>query len=129
MFKKILTLPTTGLPCGSADKESACNAGDSGSISGLGRSPREGKRYPLQYSCLENPMDRGAWQATTHGVTQSRTQLSHFHFQNNLLGKVIFQRRYLLDTDQPQQSRRRPCSFCFSSTASTSPGVGGGGKT
>ena len=74
-------------------------------------------------------MDRGAWQATTHGVAKSRTQLSHFHFQNNLLGKVIFQRKYLLDIDQPQQSQRRPCSFCFSSTASTSPGVRGGGKT
>ena len=47
---------------GSDGKESACNAGDPGSISGLGRSPGEGNSSPLQYSCLENPMDRGAWQ-------------------------------------------------------------------
>ena len=60
-------------------KESTCNAGDTGytgSIPGLGRSPGEGHSNPLQYSCLENPMDRGAWQATVHGVTKSRTWLS-----------------------------------------------------
>ena len=51
-------------------KESACNAGDLGLIPGLGRSPGEGYGYPLQYSCLENPMDRRAWQATVHGVTR-----------------------------------------------------------
>ena len=52
-----------GFPGSSAGKESACNAGDSGLISGLGRSLEEGNGYPLQYSCLENSMDRGAWQA------------------------------------------------------------------
>ena len=62
--------------CDSAGKEFACNAGDLGLIPGLGRSPGEGNGYPLQYSCLENPMDRGAWQATVHGVTKSWTQLS-----------------------------------------------------
>ena len=51
-------------------KESACNAGDVDSIPGLGRSPGEGKGNPLQYSCLRNPMDRGAWWATVHGVTR-----------------------------------------------------------
>ena len=50
-----------GLPFGSAGKESTCNVGELGLISRLGRSPREGKGYPLQYSCLENSMDRGAW--------------------------------------------------------------------
>ena len=50
-----------GFPCGFADKESAYNAGDLGSISGLGRSAGEGNGNPLQYSCLENPMDGGAW--------------------------------------------------------------------
>ena len=50
-----------GLPCGSASKESACNAGDLGSIPGLGRSPGEGKGYPLQYSGLENSMDYRPW--------------------------------------------------------------------
>ena len=51
-------------------KESACNAGGLGSIPGLGRSPGEGNSNPLQYSCLENPMDREAWWATVHGVSQ-----------------------------------------------------------
>ena len=60
----------------SAGKESACNVGDLGSIPALGRGKAgEGKGYPLQYSCLENPMDRGAWWATVHGVTKSRTWL------------------------------------------------------
>ena len=58
-------------PSGSDDKESACNAGDLGSIPGLGRSPGEENGNPLQYSCQENPMDRGAWQATVHGVSKS----------------------------------------------------------
>jgi len=57
-------------------KESACNAGDPGLIPGTGRFPGGGHGNPLQYSCLENSMDRGAWQATVHGVTKSRTQLS-----------------------------------------------------
>ena len=57
-------------------KESACNAGDPGSTSGLGRSPGEGNGNPLQYSCLENPMDKGIWWATVHGVTKSQTRLS-----------------------------------------------------
>ena len=63
-----------GFPCGSADKESACNAGDLGSIPGLGKSPEEGKGYPLQYSGLENSMG-----CTVHGVTKSWTRLSNFH--------------------------------------------------
>ena len=62
-----------GLPCSSANKESACNAGDTGSIPGWGRSPGERNSNPLQYSCLENPMDRGAWGATIHGAEKSRT--------------------------------------------------------
>ena len=57
-------------------KESACNAGDPGSLLGLGRSPGEGNGNPLQYSCLENPMDRGTWWATVHGVAKSQTWLS-----------------------------------------------------
>ena len=58
-------------------KESAFNVGDLGSLPGSGRSPVEGNGTPLQYSCLENPMDRGAWWATVHGVSKSQTQLSH----------------------------------------------------
>ena len=57
-------------------KKSACNAGDPGLIPGSGRSNGEGNDYPLQYSCLENSMDRGAWRATVHGITKSQTQLS-----------------------------------------------------
>ena len=64
-----------GFPGGSDSKESTCNAGDLGSIPGLGRSSGGGHGNPLQYSCLENPMDRGAWQATVHRVTKSQTQL------------------------------------------------------
>ena len=64
-----------GFPGGSDGKESACNAGDLGSIPELGRSPGGGRGDPLQYSCLENPVDRGAWWATVHGVAGSRTRL------------------------------------------------------
>ena len=64
---------------GGSDVEvSVYNAGDPGSIPGLGRSPGEGNANPLQHSCLENPMDRGAWWATVHGVAKSRTRLSDF---------------------------------------------------
>ena len=72
-------LPTPiflGFPGGSAGKESACNAGDLGSIPGLGRSPGEGKGYPLQYSGLENSMD-----CIVYGVAKSRTRLSDFHWR------------------------------------------------
>ena len=64
---------TLGFPGGSEDKESACNAGNLGSIPELGRSPGGGHGNPLQCSCLENPMDRGAWRATVHGVSESDT--------------------------------------------------------
>ena len=64
-----------GFPGGSDDKESTCNAGDLGSIPGLGRSPGEGNGNPLQYSCLENPMDRGAWWAIVQGVARVRHDL------------------------------------------------------
>ena len=64
-----------GFPRSSVGKESACYVGDPGSIPGSGRSPGEGNGKPLQYSCLGNPMDRAAWQATVHEVTKSWTQL------------------------------------------------------
>ena len=60
-------------------KNLAASGGDRGSIPGSGRSPREGHSNPLQYSCLENPMDRGAWWTTVHEVTKSGTQLSTTH--------------------------------------------------
>ena len=62
-----------GFSGGSDSKESACNAGDLGLIPGSGRSPGEGNGNPLQYSCLENPMDRGAWWATVLGVAKGQT--------------------------------------------------------
>ena len=65
-----------GFPGGSDGKESACNAGDLGSIPVSGRSPGGGIGYPLQDSCLENSMDRGVWWATIHGVTKSGMCLS-----------------------------------------------------
>ena len=69
-----------GFPGGSDGKESACSGKDLSSILGLGRAPGEGKGYPLQYSCLENSMDRGAWRATVHGVEKSWTWLSDFYY-------------------------------------------------
>ena len=74
--KEMATTPVfLGFPGSSAGKESACNAGDLGSIPGLGRSSGEGKGYPLQYSGLENSMD-----CIVHGVTESQTRLSDFNF-------------------------------------------------
>ena len=67
-------------PGGSEVKASACNAGELGLIPGWERSPGEGNGNPLQYSCLENPMDRGAWWASVHGVAKSWTRLSDFTF-------------------------------------------------
>ena len=65
-----------GFPGGSAVKNPPANAGDMGLIPGLGRFPGEGTGNPLQYSCLENPMDRGAWWAAINGVAKSQTQLN-----------------------------------------------------
>ena len=69
---------TADFPGGSDGKVSAYNVGDLGSIPGSGRSPGEGNGNSFQYSCLENPMDRGAWWAAVHGVAKSRTQLRDF---------------------------------------------------
>ena len=79
-------LPTPaflGFPGGSADKESACNAGDLGSTPGLGRPPGEGSGFPLQYSGLENSMD-----CIVHGLAKSQTRLSNFHFHSFFMSKV-----------------------------------------
>ena len=70
---KIAQSHTKGIPGGPEVKASACNVGDLGSIPGSGRSSGEGNGNPLQYSCLENPMDQGAWWATVHGVAKSWT--------------------------------------------------------
>ena len=76
-FGKLLPiLPTMGFPCSSVGKESACSA-DLGLIPGLGKSPGEGNGNRLQYPCLENLMDKGAWWAAVHGVAKSWTRLSN----------------------------------------------------
>ena len=80
---QIYTTLIRDFPGGSEVKASAWNAGDLGSISGSGRSSGEGNGNPLQYSCLENPMEGGAWWATVHGVAKSRTLLSDFTFTFN----------------------------------------------
>ena len=67
-----VVMTDSGFPGGSDSEESACNAGDLRPIPESGRSPEEGNGYPLHYSYLENPMDRGAWRATLHGVTKSQ---------------------------------------------------------
>ena len=74
----LLSSSSLGFPCDLDGKESACKAGDLGSIPGLGRSPGEGKGYPLQYSGLENSMD-----CIVHGVAKSQTWLSDFHFEKD----------------------------------------------
>ena len=76
-YQKFATLPWTSLVAQTV-KCLAYNVGDLGLTPGLGRSSGEGNGNPLQYSCLENPMDRGAWWATVHGVAKSRTRLSGF---------------------------------------------------
>ena len=86
-----------GFPGGLEGRASACNEGDPGSIPGLGRSLGEGNGNPLQYSCLENPMDRAAWWATVHGVAKSQTQLSS-HFTSYMINE-----KYKKKKIQPQR--------------------------
>ena len=88
-----------GLPCGSPGKESTCNVGDLGLIPGLGRSLGEGNGFPLQYSGLENSMDR-----LVHGVAKSRTGLSNFHFHFNGSHSVH---------DSPHAGHFLTCAFAF----------------
>ena len=71
MLATLYSKEVLAFPSGSNTKESACNVGDLDTVPGLGRSPGEGNGYPLQYSCLENSVDRGASRATVHGVTES----------------------------------------------------------
>ena len=115
------------LALGFPSEASACNVGDLGSIPELGRSPGEGNGNPFQYSCLENPMDRGAWQATIHGVAKSRTQLrdfTFFHFghqkcphvlgiQNNPCGQTVLQLPWLAKLGLFRYSFFHSCAHSF----------------
>ena len=87
-YQKGKLTPGKGFPTGSDGKESACNVGYLGSTPGSGRSPREENGNPLQYSCLENFMARGAWQATVHGVTESDTT-KRLSLTHSSLSRVI----------------------------------------
>jgi len=76
------SLKCSGVPGGSDGKESACNAGVLGSVPGSGRSSGEGNGSPLHYSCLGNPMNRGAWRATFHGITKTQIQPKQLTLDN-----------------------------------------------
>ena len=89
-----------GFPNGSDSKESASNVRDPGSFLGLGRSPGKWNGYPLQYSCLENSIDRGAWWTTVHRVTKSWTQLSNYHFHIEKVWKHALSNLSFLILDQ-----------------------------
>ena len=92
-----------GFPGGSDGKESACNEGDPGSIPGSGRSPGEGNGNTLQYPCLENPMDRGAWRAMVHGVTKESDTSSLLHNDNVSLKLKVSNR--VVDLKDTHQER------------------------
>ena len=94
-------------------KESAYNAGDRGSIPGSGRSPGEGNRNPLQDSCLGNPMDRGAWWATVHGVTKSQTWLNmHTQQQFSTYFKILGKSNLLSKKSFHVWEWETPLCFC-----------------
>ena len=91
-------------------KNSPPNARDIGSIPGSGRSPGEGHSNSLQYSCVENPMDRGAWQATVHRVAKTRTQLKQFIRQMTRISVMDgLQRKFVSKAMQREDSIRHGC--------------------
>ena len=96
-------------PGGSNGKESACKVGDLSLIPRLGRSPGEGNSHPLQYSCLENSMDRGAWQAIVYRVAKSQTRPSHFHFLYIYIYIFVFFSIRFLGNPNTKSSRRFFC--------------------
>ena len=100
--------------CFTNGKESACSAGNQGLIPGSGRSPGGGHCYPLQYSCLENPMDRGAWWAVVHGVAKSWTQPS-IHTSGLLAQAIDWMRVVLTEMGNGNWSSGEPINqiFCF----------------
>ena len=110
---------TPGFPGGSEVKVSASNAGDSGSIPGSGGSPGEGNGNPLQYSCLENPIDGDAWKATVHRVAKSRTGLSDF---TQIPGRFLMSRLQFPSYEESKMAACKPhgirlgCRIRLSST-------------
>ena len=92
-------------PGGSDGKASVYNAGDPGLIPGSGRSPGGGNGTPLQFYCLENPMDRGAWQATAHGVAQSRARLSDFTLINFYSSHISISRPFKQNQTKTNQTK------------------------
>ena len=102
----LVNIPVLGFPCGSVGKESACNAGDLGSIPGLGRSPGAGKGYPLQYSGLENSMD-----CIVHGVAKSGTQLGDFRFTWLLHSFLPLKSHQITYYPLPKHSWMMSCGF------------------
>ena len=108
----ILTDKSTGFLGGSVVNNLPANAGDIGSSPGSRRSPGEGNGNPLQYSSLENSMGRGSWEATVHGVTKSRTWLSHYHFHFQApISSVQFSCSVVPDSLRPHESQhaKPPC--------------------
>ena len=100
LYQVVNTFYLLGFPGGSEVKASACIVGDLGLIPGSGRSPGEGNGNPLQYSYLENPMDRGAWWATVHGVSKSRTRLSNFTFTFTFISEFSKVTGYKINTQK-----------------------------
>ena len=111
----MFTIYYNGFPGGSDSKESACNAGDPGSIPGLGRSPGEGTGNPLQYSCLQNPLDRGGWRATVHWLQRVRQDwvINTYCVSVQLLSHV-----WLFAT-QMDDHRPKPAVVCIMEAHST----------
>ena len=121
----ICLLLKTNFPGGSDGKMSDCNAGDLGSIPGSVRSPGEGNGNPLQYSCLENPIDGGTWWATVHGVAKSRTQLSNFtHFtqQASLVAQMVKYLTAMWETRVQSLGRKYPLEEKWQPTPVLLPG-------
>ena len=110
--KKRKYTPNLDFPGGSDGKASVYNAGDPGLIPGLGRSLGEGNGNPLESYCLENPMDRGAWSATVHGVVKSWTRLSDFTFTFNLDNdpiESIFEKISLVEIQRVREKNQNSC--------------------
>ena len=118
-FLPVFTQVFLGFRCGSAGKESACNVGNLGSIPGLGRSPGEGKGYPLQYSCLKSSLD-----CIVHGVTKSQTPLSDFHFSSREQVSFDFMAAVTVHTDSGAQKRKAATVFTVSPLFAMSDGTG-----